>query len=86
MLGAECLLYPLRQSDGGDGGSMTVVEALGRNCKEELLCCTLGRSNGGNDENARYVSLCSLRRNSNDCGTPDARRSYGNKPPLTDSY
>ena len=79
MLGAECLLYPLRQSDGGDGGSMTVVEA-------ELLCCTLGRSNGGNDENARYVSLCSLRRNSNDCGTPDARRSYGNKPPLTDSY
>ena len=65
---------------------MNVAEAVGSNCKEELLCCPLGSSKGGDDENNIDVSLHSLQRDSDDCGPPDPRRSPKNKHALTDSY
>ena len=44
------------------------MEAVGRNCKEELLCRPLGRNEGGDDDNVRDVPLRSLRRDSDDGG------------------
>ena len=36
---------------------MTVAEAVGVNCKEELLCRPLVRSDGDNDDNDSNVPL-----------------------------
>ena len=37
--------------------STTVAEAVGRDCKEEILSLPLGRSDGGNDGNDSDVPL-----------------------------
>ena len=65
---------------------MTVAEAVESNCKEKLLCCPLGRFEGGDDENNIDVSLCSLQRDSDDCVPPNPRRSFKDKHALTGNY
>ena len=60
-------------------GSTTVAEVVGKNCRDELICRPMCRSDSGDDDTSSDVPLHSLRRDPNDGGPPGPCHSFDNK-------
>ena len=86
MTGEEHILCPLVQFERCQWGSRTVVEAVGGNCKDELIRRLLGRSDSGDENTYSNVTFCSLQRDPDEGGTPVPCRFSDNKNALTDIY